>query len=464
MHFDDLARLLEVLHRLVDMGNTVVVIEHNLDVVKSADWVIDMGPEAGNGGGLIVAEGTPEDIAAHTEKVVPARTSSGRRKTRDGSDRQSRKRQLRRTGAGGDSVPFRSHTGEALCPVLQAGPHAERQPSNLQADLQGRQGDMDISDVGRHAKIPWEADGRRWHTQDRVGRRGEPCRWDGKILDQVVDRIHKLGRFSSTDWNARSVVEIAAEKKTDGWFFHAITGEAWLLKLKFRVARNTFKRELLVRQLDLKPLNELDDLPVYGNGPRVKCKNLRGPWQEVQVDVHWLAEIDTPAFWKFLATAAGGFFRLTERAAERPEDLMPWKKLGQKWHFSRKGFPPGKRVLWDLDVLEEVYELLSQASPDGQFLWNNQQVVHLLVPSQREPWATIYTKRPAWLDLVLTGPKDRFTLGRVAKLARHREMDTLRPDRDFVKLKFRSTDDLREGDLTVFLNEHLQEVREHAHS
>ena len=120
LHFDDLARLLEVLHRLVDMGNTVVVIEHNLDVVKSADWVIDMGPEAGNGGGLIVAEGTLEDIAAHTEKVVPARTSSGRRKTRDGSDRQSRKRQLRRTGAGGDSVPFRSHTGEALCPVLQA--------------------------------------------------------------------------------------------------------------------------------------------------------------------------------------------------------------------------------------------------------------------------------------------------------------------------------------------------------
>jgi excinuclease ABC subunit A len=55
--------LLEVLHRLVDKGNTVVVIEHNLDVVKTADWVIDLGPEGGDAGGRIVAEGTPEQVA-----------------------------------------------------------------------------------------------------------------------------------------------------------------------------------------------------------------------------------------------------------------------------------------------------------------------------------------------------------------------------------------------------------------
>ena len=55
---------MEVLHELVDQGNTVVVIEHNLEVVKTADWVIDMGPEGGDGGGVIVAQGRPEDIAA----------------------------------------------------------------------------------------------------------------------------------------------------------------------------------------------------------------------------------------------------------------------------------------------------------------------------------------------------------------------------------------------------------------
>ncbi len=64
LHFEDVNRLLKVLHRLVDKGNTVIVIEHDLDIVKTADWVIDLGPEGGSGGGRVIAEGTPEDIAA----------------------------------------------------------------------------------------------------------------------------------------------------------------------------------------------------------------------------------------------------------------------------------------------------------------------------------------------------------------------------------------------------------------
>jgi excinuclease ABC subunit A len=63
LHFEDIGRLLTVLQRLVDQGNTVLVIEHNLDVIKTADWIIDLGPNGGNGGGQIVAEGTPEDVA-----------------------------------------------------------------------------------------------------------------------------------------------------------------------------------------------------------------------------------------------------------------------------------------------------------------------------------------------------------------------------------------------------------------
>ena len=62
LHFHDIAQLLEVLHRLRDQGNTIVVIEHNLDVDKTADWVIDLGPEGGSGGGHIVATGTPEQV------------------------------------------------------------------------------------------------------------------------------------------------------------------------------------------------------------------------------------------------------------------------------------------------------------------------------------------------------------------------------------------------------------------
>jgi excinuclease ABC subunit A len=64
LHFEDVRKLLEVLHALVEAGNTVLVIEHNLDVIKTADWIVDLGPEGGDGGGRIVAEGTPEQVAA----------------------------------------------------------------------------------------------------------------------------------------------------------------------------------------------------------------------------------------------------------------------------------------------------------------------------------------------------------------------------------------------------------------
>jgi len=72
LHFDDVKRLLGVLQRLVDAGNTVVVIEHNLDIIKSADWVIDLGPDGGAAGGALVVAGTPETVAAHPTSYTGA--------------------------------------------------------------------------------------------------------------------------------------------------------------------------------------------------------------------------------------------------------------------------------------------------------------------------------------------------------------------------------------------------------
>jgi excinuclease ABC subunit A len=70
LHFQDIALLLKVIHTLRDQGNTLVVIEHNLDVIKTADWVIDLGPEGGDGGGLIVAQGSPKVVAANKNSVT----------------------------------------------------------------------------------------------------------------------------------------------------------------------------------------------------------------------------------------------------------------------------------------------------------------------------------------------------------------------------------------------------------
>ena len=70
LHFEDIGKLLGVLGRLVDAGNSVIVIEHNLDVIKTADWIIDMGPEGGSRGGLVIATGTPEEVARTKESYT----------------------------------------------------------------------------------------------------------------------------------------------------------------------------------------------------------------------------------------------------------------------------------------------------------------------------------------------------------------------------------------------------------
>src|SRR5690606_2860821 len=97
LHFEDIQQLLVVLHRLRDHGNTVVVIEHNLDVIKTADWIVDLGPEGGSGGGEIIATGTPEDVAklshSHTGRFLKTllERASGKSGGKNGKTRSGRK-------------------------------------------------------------------------------------------------------------------------------------------------------------------------------------------------------------------------------------------------------------------------------------------------------------------------------------------------------------------------------------
>ncbi|MEL6895448.1 MAG: hypothetical protein AAFP90_05025, partial [Planctomycetota bacterium] len=109
LHFDDIQKLLAVIQRLVDLGNSVVVIEHNLDVIKCADWVIDMGPEAGAEGGMVVVTGTPEEVAGYAEHARP----SGKKRTAKKKAATTASKSAAKTPS-----PPRSHTGEHLADVL----------------------------------------------------------------------------------------------------------------------------------------------------------------------------------------------------------------------------------------------------------------------------------------------------------------------------------------------------------
>jgi excinuclease ABC subunit A len=420
LHFDDIHKLLEVLNRLVDLGNTVIVVEHNLDVIKTADWVIDLGPEAGDAGGRIVAEGTPESVA-------------------------------RVTG---------SHTGAILAGVLAAGPHARRDKYDPYAAEQLRDGDIDLDQVGRDAKLPWETDGRRWHTLERVTGKGEPCRWEGDILTWLDERIHAAGSFSDTNWNHRTIVEIAAPNRSQGWFLHAMTGHEWLLRLVFRVGRNAFKQEQLVNRLGILPLNETPGLQVYGDEDRVQVSNLKGPWQQVSVVVHRLGEIDTPAFCKFLAEAVSSFHANLKRVQTRPEDVMPWKLNGERWHLGEKGFPAGKRLRWDRSLLPRLLEIVREVEPRLEVTWTSRAAISLKIPGVTRSWAQWRTKECYGLDCRFLGKKGQFNLSQIEGLGISPSICDHRADSDLLRLVFQEADHLHRDRLKKLLAEHLRGFRE----
>jgi excinuclease ABC subunit A len=430
LHFDDVRRLLDVLHRLVDLGNTVITVEHNLEVIKTADWMIDLGPEAGADGGQVVAFGTPEDVV---EQAKAQRTSG-----------------------------VTSHTGHILADVLQAGPHAKRTPFDPAAALREKDGDIALEKVGKDARLPWETDGRKWHCQDRLTMKGTPCRWDGKILPWVEEQIHKLGPFSETDWSERTVVEIAAPKKSQGWFFHAHTGMEWLVRLVFRVGKNTFKQEALTRQLGLKPLDEMRELPVYGSEPRVKVANRKGPWQEIWMLVHRLEEIDTPAFRSFLKQAAESFHKNLGRMNTSPEDVMPWKVNGEKWHLGEKGFPPGRKMYWDRSILPTFLAIAREAVPGLELQWDARDAITLRLPGVSKGWGRVRTKDNTALDCRFLGKPGQLNLSRIEGIGKDSSLAADRADGgEVMRLLFHRHEELPRGKLKELLAVHAKGFREH---
>ncbi|MDR2168984.1 MAG: ATP-binding cassette domain-containing protein [Planctomycetaceae bacterium] len=397
LHFDDMNKLLHVIHRLVDLGNTVIIIEHNLDIIKNADWIVDLGPEAGDNGGYLLFEGTPEELV---------------------------------------NSKIKSYTAEALKPALKNGLYKERKKFNPENINETNENYTEYQNDELNDKMPWEQNGLKWHTENHLARNGNATKWDGKILLEIINQIEKSKQFTQPIWNHKSIVEIYPERKSLGWFLHATTSDEWLLKVKFRTAGGTFKRNSLIAALALKPLNEIDSIPLYGAEPRVKLQRQTIQWQEIELQLHSFDEINKPQFYDFLNTAINEFTRFTKTKfnkninenvanvanvenvenVNKKEDLMPWKVLGKKWHFLQRGLTGGDKTVWDTTLLNEIFNILQDAAPDANIVWTNKTYVQLFRENknnnpqnqtQNSLWITVWTKQIEAIQLDIRTEKNQ---------------------------------------------------------
>ncbi len=439
LHFDDIRKLLKILNSLVDAGNTVVVIEHNLDVVKTADWILDLGPHAGSEGGWIVAQGTPEDVVEGSKvEGLGLRAGTSHQALESVSQPSTLNPQ-----------PFRSLTAECLAPILAAGLRGARESFDAASVKQKRKGDIDLKQVGKDARMPWEVDGRKWHTHDRVAHSGKPCRWEGSMLGELIDRIEEHDGFAPTNWNARAVVEVTGVKnKGAGWFLHAMTGDEWAFTVRFHVPRNRFNEEELRDVLALKEFDDLDDVAVYGRQSRVRVKKGNPAWDEVSVALVTRADFETPAFQQLVGDAIASYLEAANPAKLDLEDLTPWKKLGRKWHLMRKGFLKG-RVVWEAEVLDTLFNLLEELWPDAKVDYTGKVLVTYRRGKSR--LATIVTKRPAGVDLEVFVPAQTVSLGSITDLGEEPSVRTGDDGIDLVGLRFTETAQIQTSELRKFL-------------
>jgi excinuclease ABC subunit A len=379
LHFDDLRKLLDVLHRFCDLGNTVVVIEHNLDVIKTADWVIDLGPEGGVGGGDIVVEGPPEKVAASK----------------------------------------RSHTGQILAEVLARDPREKREvfdPSRVEVteDVSLTSEEEAIDE----AQMPWEIDGRRWHTRDRVGRRGEEVRWEGEALEWLIDQIEAAGKgkFAPTNYNSRSTVEIKYPGSDTPWFFHARTAGAWLLDVTFRVPVRAFSAAEVRRMVPLRSLDDCNDLPIYGSGPRVTVRHSGRLTDDIRMLIHRRNEIATAGCREFLKRAVQAHQRLIRKMAEDVETRQPWKVNGRQWHLSQSMIAKGREKNWRGSLIVEFIGRVKKIVPEATEDWTRKVMVVLNHPRVEGTWIRLVTNHAHAMRVEVRCRHGQFTPARVERL------------------------------------------------
>ncbi|MFW5866302.1 MAG: excinuclease ABC subunit UvrA, partial [Armatimonadota bacterium] len=227
LHLADVLKLLEVLQRLVEAGNTVIVIEHNLDLIKCADWLIDLGPGGGDEGGRLVAAGRPEEVAACAQSAT---------------------------------APF---LAEAL-----AGSHREQLSVGGVAKPPKRGAHREaLEALAEEAVRPWEVDGRAWHTSGETPS-GEPREWQPGALEAFVE-MAEAALGSRVDWADSRYVTLSRNGDSD-WVVRAQTHRRWDVRLQIRAPKGVFVQSALERELSLPTWDEIEGLPKYGKASRVR--------------------------------------------------------------------------------------------------------------------------------------------------------------------------------------------------
>lgn len=271
LHFDDIDKLLNVMQRLVEMGNTVVVIEHNLDVIKCADWIVDMGPGAGVNGGQVVFTGTPEDLAAQAagkrrrgKNAVPISvtapfladvladredgagdasvvTSQPRGKTKATAKREATAQKVSAVSvseapesAGKSAETDVEERGTKRRPAIaRVDPPEDQKPSgekksgvrpqsrSTNGAGKATQGSPDSRrNVGETTAVvlePWKALGRKWHSLDKGFADGETPQWPLEVAERTVKLLETIAGPESIICSAADGFEVKPEGSDQAW-------------------------------------------------------------------------------------------------------------------------------------------------------------------------------------------------------------------------------------------------------
>ena len=385
LHFDDVRRLLEVLARLVNTGNTVIMIEHNVGVMQAADWIVDLGPEGGDGGGNVVVAGTPETVAACTV----------------------------------------SHTGSVLREALAGAPFVE--PRGVDdAQFAPIQDDDDGAGSGKpvpNEKPPWKVDGKAWHvdTERPRGNSEKPATWDAAVLERLVALVEESVPARVSWTNKVRVTIWTAEHSAPQWC-NILTDDPDVVRFDMYV-----------------PTGSIDDRLCESVGfHSVAVNDWYGglvEWTTLEKEVRETSHTREEDFSAFLRAGHQAFVDAIDEFKRQREgrtsgeakavsddsaiDVRPepddrpasdekpaWKIDGEAWHLDPDRERRGQEPAWSPEIVRRIVTEIAERL-EVRVTWQNQLFVTIRPRKYTwGVWCRIFTCEPDTVRFVLHAPAD----------------------------------------------------------